>query len=133
MKVFISRRDRISGATASVKLLCTPGSGQLLSDADGAFVQLAVQDRAAWDRARIAEGQALLRVCLEWNRPGPYQLQAAVNAVHCDARVADETDWRQILAIYDQLMSIAPSDVGSSRCWSVLPFTTKRSSRPSLS
>jgi RNA polymerase sigma-70 factor, ECF subfamily len=80
-------------------------------DADGAFVQLAAQDRAAWDHGRIEEGRALLRVCLERNRPGPYQLQAAVNAVHGDARVAEETDWGQILKIYDQLMAIAPSDV----------------------
>jgi RNA polymerase sigma-70 factor (ECF subfamily) len=80
-------------------------------DAAGAFVKLEAQDRDAWDRARIEEGQGLLRACLERGRPGPYQLQAAINAVHCDARVADETDWRQILALYDQLMAIAPSAV----------------------
>jgi RNA polymerase sigma-70 factor (ECF subfamily) len=80
-------------------------------DVEGAFVQLAFQDRDAWDRARIEEGQSLLRTCLERNLPGPYQLQAAINAVHSDARIAEETDWRQILAIYDQLMSIAPNEV----------------------
>jgi RNA polymerase sigma-70 factor (ECF subfamily) len=80
-------------------------------DVEGAFVQLAFQDRDAWDRARIEEGQSLLRTCLERNLPGPYQLQAAINAVHSDARIAAETDWRQILAIYDQLMSIAPNEV----------------------
>jgi RNA polymerase sigma-70 factor (ECF subfamily) len=80
-------------------------------DAAGAFVKLGLQDRAAWNRARITEGQALLRVCLERNRPGPYQLQAAINAVHSDARTADETDWRQILALYDQLTIVAPSAV----------------------
>ena len=80
-------------------------------DAAGAFVKLDSQDRGAWNRARIEEGQALLRECLERNRPGPYQLQAAINAVHSDARSADETDWRQILAIHDQLMAIAPNAV----------------------
>ena len=57
-------------------------------DDAGAFVRLAEQDRGRWDRARIEEGQALLRVCLARNRPGPYQLQAAINAVHSDARDA---------------------------------------------
>jgi len=80
-------------------------------DAAGAFVKLASQDRGSWNGARIDEGRALLRACLERNRPGPYQLQAAINAVHCDAHVADATDWRQILALYDQLMAIAPSAV----------------------
>ncbi|MEO8063843.1 MAG: sigma-70 family RNA polymerase sigma factor [Pseudomonadota bacterium] len=80
-------------------------------DAEGAFVQLKAQDRGSWNRALIEEGQALLRVCLERNRPGPYQLQAAINAVHSDARSVDETDWAQILAIHDQLMALAPSAV----------------------
>jgi RNA polymerase sigma-70 factor (ECF subfamily) len=80
-------------------------------DSAGALVKLGSQDRSSWNHGRIEEGRALLRACLERNRPGPYQLQAAINAVHCDARVSDETDWRQILAIYDQLMVIAPSAV----------------------
>jgi len=80
-------------------------------DSHGALVQLAGQDRSTWDRARIGEGQALMRLCLERNRPGMYQLLAAINAVHSDARSADETDWRQILQIYDQLMAIAPNPV----------------------
>jgi RNA polymerase sigma-70 factor (ECF subfamily) len=79
--------------------------------ADGAMVLLAEQDRASWDRALVAEGQALVRRCLAINRPGPYQLQAAVNAVHADAARADDTDWRQILALYDLHMAIAPSSV----------------------
>jgi RNA polymerase sigma-70 factor (ECF subfamily) len=78
---------------------------------DGAFVRLAEQDRGSWDRARIVEGQSLLRECLARNRPGPYQLQAAINAVHSDARDAGQTDWAQILTLYDHLMSIAPSPV----------------------
>jgi RNA polymerase sigma-70 factor, ECF subfamily len=79
--------------------------------ADGAMVLLAEQDRATWDRALVAEGQALVRRCLAIGRPGPYQLQAAVNAVHADAGRADDTDWRQILALYDLHMAIAPSPV----------------------
>ncbi len=80
-------------------------------DETGALVRLADQDRGGWNRARIDEGQALLRVCLARNRPGPYQLQAAINAVHCDARCAVETDWVQILALYDQLLALAPNAV----------------------
>jgi RNA polymerase sigma-70 factor (ECF subfamily) len=79
--------------------------------ADGAMVRLAEQDRTSWDRALIAEGQALVRRCLAIGRPGPYQLQAAVNAVHADAVRAEQTDWRQILALYDLHLSIAPSAV----------------------
>lgn len=79
--------------------------------ADGDLVSLAEQDRTRWDRALIAEGQALVRRGLAINRPGPYQLQAAINAVHGDARDASRTDWRQILALYDQLLAIAPGPV----------------------
>jgi RNA polymerase sigma-70 factor (ECF subfamily) len=78
---------------------------------DGELVLLADQDRRRWDRDRIAEGQALVRRCLRRNQPGPYQLQAAINAVHSDAPTAAATDWRQILALYDQLLAIAPSPV----------------------
>jgi RNA polymerase sigma-70 factor (ECF subfamily) len=78
--------------------------------ADGALVLLADQDRSRWDRDRIAEGQALVRRCLRHNQPGPYQVQAAINAVHSDAPAA-ATDWRQILALYDQLLALTPSPV----------------------
>jgi RNA polymerase sigma-70 factor (ECF subfamily) len=78
---------------------------------DGDLVLLADQDRGAWDRALIDEGHAIVRRCLRRNRPGRYQIQAAIHAVHCDARSARDTDWRQIVALYDQLMSIAPSPV----------------------
>jgi RNA polymerase sigma-70 factor (ECF subfamily) len=80
-------------------------------DETGAFVRLAEQDRDCWNRPQIEEGQALLRLCLERHRPGSYQIQAAINAVHSDARTTDDTDWAQILALYDQLMAIAPSPV----------------------
>jgi RNA polymerase sigma-70 factor, ECF subfamily len=78
---------------------------------DGALVLLAEQHRDRWDRVLIAEGQAIVRQCLRRNQPGPYQIQAAINAVHSDAPTADATDWGQILQLYDQLMSIAPSPV----------------------
>ncbi len=80
-------------------------------DANGALVLLADQDRSRWDRARIDEGHALVRECLRRDRPGPYQIQAAIQAVHCDARTAAATDWRQIVRLYDQLLAIAPSPV----------------------
>jgi len=64
-----------------------------------------------WNRRLIEEGQALVRHCLRWNQPGPYQIQAAINAVHSDAATAAATDWQQILQLYDQLMAIAPSPV----------------------
>ncbi|WP_028799464.1 RNA polymerase sigma factor [Streptomyces sp. 142MFCol3.1] len=79
--------------------------------ADGDLVLLADQDRSLWDRGLIAEGQALVRRCLRLNRPGPYQIQAAVNAVHSDAPTADATDWGQILRLYDQLTVVAPGPV----------------------
>jgi len=77
----------------------------------GALVPLAEQDRSRWNRLSIAEGQGIVRRCLQWNRPGPYQIQAAINAVHSDAVAAAATDWRQILQLYDQLMSIASSPI----------------------
>ncbi|HEX8132038.1 MAG TPA: sigma-70 family RNA polymerase sigma factor [Actinomycetes bacterium] len=78
---------------------------------DGELVLLADQDRRRWDRDLIAEGQAIVRRCLRRNQPGPYQLQAAINAVHSDAPAAAATDWRQILVLYDQLLALAPSPV----------------------
>jgi RNA polymerase sigma-70 factor (ECF subfamily) len=80
-------------------------------DGGGGFINLAGQDRARWNRAQTEEGQMLLRQCLARDEPGPYQLQAAINAVHSDARVAGQTDWPQILALYDQLLNFAPTPV----------------------
>ena len=77
----------------------------------GDLVLLADQDRSRWDRAAVAEGQALVRRCLRHNRPGPYQIQAAINAVHSDAPSAAATDWGQILRLYDQLAAVAPGPV----------------------
>ena len=78
---------------------------------EGALVLLAAQDRTLWDRSLIAEGQAIVRECLRRNQPGPYQIQAAINAVHSEAVTSAATDWWQILQLYNQLLSIAPSPV----------------------
>jgi RNA polymerase sigma-70 factor (ECF subfamily) len=77
----------------------------------GVLVRLGDQDRTLWDRALIAEGQELVRRCLRRERPGPYQIQAAINAVHSDATTGTATDWRQIILLYGHLMAIAPSPV----------------------
>jgi RNA polymerase sigma-70 factor (ECF subfamily) len=77
----------------------------------GELVLLADQDRSLWDRGLITEGQELVRECLRRNRPGPYQIQAAINAVHSDATSTATTDWAQIVTLYDQLMAVAPSPV----------------------
>lgn len=80
-------------------------------DGAGDLVRLADQDRSAWNRERIAEGQAIVRGCLAQNRPGRYQLQAAIAAVHSDAATADDTAWDQILALYDHLLALEPTPV----------------------
>jgi RNA polymerase sigma-70 factor (ECF subfamily) len=77
----------------------------------GDLVPLADQDRDRWDRSLIIEGQTLVRRCLRRNQPGPYQLQAAIQAVHSDAPTASATDWRQIVLLYDQLLALAPGPV----------------------
>src|ERR1700682_4159843 len=79
--------------------------------AGGDLVLLADQDRARWDRDLISEGHAIVRWCLQRNQPGPYQIQAAINAVHSDAPTAAATDWRQVLQLYDQLLAVAPTPV----------------------
>jgi RNA polymerase sigma-70 factor, ECF subfamily len=78
---------------------------------DGGLVRLADQDRSRWDRGLIAEGQVLVRRCLRRGQPGPYQIQAAISAVHSDAPTAADTAWPQILALYDQLMALTPTPV----------------------
>lgn len=78
---------------------------------DGGLVLLADQDRRLWDGGLIAEGQSIIRQCLRRNQPGPYQLQAAINAVHSDSPSAASTDWRQILSLYDHLLAVSPGPV----------------------
>jgi len=75
----------------------------------GDLVLLADQDRSRWDRRLIAEGQRIVRDCLRRNQPGPYQIQAAINAVHSDAPTAADTDWPQIVRLYDHLLSTTPT------------------------
>ncbi len=98
-------------------LLLTEARRQARTGPGGSLVLLADQDRSQWDHGMIAEGHDLVRSCLRRNRPGPYQLQAAINAVHSDAPAAAQTDWKQILALYDQLISMAPTPVVAlNRC-----------------
>jgi len=92
-------------------LLLTESRRPARISGDGALVRLADQDRRRWDRTLIDEGHALVRACLRRNMPGPYQIQAAIAAVHADAATADATDWSQIVQLYDQLMAIAPSPI----------------------
>ena len=92
-------------------LLLSESRREARTAADGSLVLLPDQDRARWDRDLIADGQAIVRRCLRRNTPGPYQIQAAINAVHCDAPTAADTDWRQIVALYDQLLAITPSPI----------------------
>lgn len=80
---------------------------------DGRPVLLADQDRGRWDRGLIEEGRAIAGACLRRNRPGPYQIQAAINAVHSDARTASDTDWPQVVRLYDHLLAMAPSPVAA--------------------
>jgi RNA polymerase sigma-70 factor, ECF subfamily len=77
----------------------------------GELVPLGEQDRAGWDRSMIAEGHDLVRGCLATNRPGRYQILAAINAVHTDAPTGSDTDWSQVVALYDQLTLLDPSPV----------------------
>jgi RNA polymerase sigma-70 factor, ECF subfamily len=79
--------------------------------ADGTLVRLAEQDRAQWDRSLIDEGHQLVRACLRWNQPGAYQIQAAIAAVHAEALTSNDTDWAQVLDLYDQLLAIRPNSV----------------------
>jgi RNA polymerase sigma-70 factor (ECF subfamily) len=81
--------------------------------ADGMMVRLADQDRSRWDRALIGEGHELIRACLRRNQPGPFQIQAAIAAVHADAPTAESTDWPQIIALYDQLCALRPGPVAA--------------------
>ena len=80
-------------------------------DTAGELVTLDVQDRSAWNAALIAEGHTLVRACVEANRPGPYQLQAAINALHTSARAFRDTNWAALAMLYDQLYAMQPTPV----------------------
>jgi RNA polymerase sigma-70 factor (ECF subfamily) len=92
-------------------LLLTESRRPARSGPEGELVRLPDQDRTLWDRALIAEGQELVRACLRRSRPGPYQIQAAIAAVHSDADTPEETDWIQVVALYDQLLGFTSSPI----------------------
>ena len=92
-------------------LLITESRQPARFNGNGSLVLLGEQDRERWDRTLIEEGQAIVRACLRRNIPGPYQVQAAINAVHADAASVGSTDWNEILALYDQLRALSPTPV----------------------
>jgi RNA polymerase sigma-70 factor, ECF subfamily len=125
----VVRRDLCAEAIRLGRLLCelVPGRGEptgLLAllllqdsrrdarvDAEGEIVLLDDQDRSRWDAQEIAEGVALVDVALRTGPPGPYAVQAAIAALHARAHTKDETDWRQIAALYGVLTAVAPSPI----------------------
>ncbi|MEU4295516.1 DUF6596 domain-containing protein [Kribbella sp. NPDC026596] len=92
-------------------MLLTQARRRSRIDSTGELVLLRYQDRRLWDRGLIREGHSLVRWCLRRNEPGHYQLEAAIAAVHAEAPAFEDTDWQQILALYDQLMTVAPTPV----------------------
>jgi RNA polymerase sigma-70 factor (ECF subfamily) len=103
--------DEPEGVGLLALLLLTEARQPARVAADGSMVRLTDQDRSRWDRSFIAEGHALVRACLRRGQPGPFQIQAAIAAVHADAPTADATDWSQIVALYDQLHALRPNPV----------------------
>jgi RNA polymerase sigma-70 factor (ECF subfamily) len=100
-----------SEAAGLLALVVLTESRHAARTVDGSVVLLRDQDRGAWDRDLIEEGHAIVRACIRRDHPGPYQLQAAINAVHCDAASFADTDWTQILDLYDQLVAVMPTPV----------------------
>lgn len=92
-------------------MLLTDARRPARADAHGNLVRLADQDRTLWNSELITEGQHIVRACLRRNQPGPYQIQAAIAAVHSDATTAAATDWAQIVTLYDQLYAMQPTDI----------------------
>ncbi|WP_281283261.1 RNA polymerase sigma factor [Trebonia kvetii] len=92
-------------------ILLTSARSAARADQDGALVLLADQDRSRWDQGRLDEGRILIETALAQRRPGPYQLQAAIAACHADAARSSDTDWRQIAALYGELLRFDPSPV----------------------
>ena len=92
-------------------MLLTEARRPARTAADGSMVRLADQDRTRWDRSLIDQGHQLVRACLRRDQPGPFQIQAAIAAVHADAATAEATDWSQIVALYDQLYALRPNAV----------------------
>jgi RNA polymerase sigma-70 factor, ECF subfamily len=92
-------------------MLLTEARRPARTDADGHLVPLPEQDRTLWTRELIAQGQQLVRTCLRRNTPGPYQIQAAIQAVHSAAPDTASTQWDQVIALYDQLQALNPDPV----------------------
>lgn len=92
-------------------MLLTEARRPARTTTDGAMVRLSEQDRSRWDRQLVREGHGLMRACLRRDRPGPFQIQGAIAAVHADAATAEDTDWHQIVALYDQLLVLRPDPV----------------------
>jgi RNA polymerase sigma-70 factor, ECF subfamily len=103
LRSLLPREPEVAGLLALMLLTDARRASRF---AGGELVPLDEQDRAGWDRVLVAEGHALVRECLAVNRPGRYQILAAINAVHTDAPRAADTDWSQVLALYDQLQRI---------------------------
>jgi RNA polymerase sigma-70 factor (ECF subfamily) len=109
MRALMPDEPEVTGLLAL--LLLTESRRTARTDEDGSLVLLADQDRGLWDRDLIEEGQGLVRECLRRGRPGPFQLQAAIAAVHSDAVHAADTDWGQIVELYDRLLALTPTPV----------------------
>jgi RNA polymerase sigma-70 factor (ECF subfamily) len=109
LRALMPDEPEVTGLLALLLLTESRRSARIAGD--GSLVVLAEQDRSVWDRALIEEGQSLVRECLRRNRPGPFQIQAAIAAVHSDAADAGETDWGQIVALYDDLLAMTPTPV----------------------
>jgi len=92
-------------------LLLTDARRPTRTGADGQMVLLEDQDRQLWDTSKIEDGLSLLKEALRRDRPGPYQLWAAINACHVEARYPGETDWREIVGLYDELLNYEPTDI----------------------
>ncbi|WP_245963806.1 RNA polymerase sigma factor [Terracoccus luteus] len=103
--------DEPEAAGLLALLLLTDARRGARTGPGGEPVLLAEQDRTRWDSGLVAEGHAIVRSCLRRGRPGPYQLQAAIAAVHTDASTAADTDWRAVLALYDRLLTLSPTAV----------------------
>ena len=103
--------DEPEGTGLLALILLTSARSAARADEDGALVPLADQDRGRWDWGRLDEGRSLVETALAQHRPGPYQLQAAIAACHADAATPADTDWRQIAALYNELLRFDPSPV----------------------
>ena len=104
----LGRQPEVDGLLALMLLVDSRRAARVR---EGVLVTLDEQDRTLWDAAMIDEGHDLVRQCLALNQPGPYQVQAAINAVHTDALDASMTDWNQVLQLFDQLLALMPSPV----------------------